>query len=207
MDERTENVINQLDSEKAALENIRKHLKKFITLKEEKASKNEIKDENELIEKLFNDNEFIESEWKLIKRSKASRLDGVEKLDREISDRKKKIEQIFECEMISVKTEDEKAHDWSDEIESCSEGSLFYHWAFGKMQVLCREGDYIYLKISDKKGCKASFLASDDAVVELAGKEEKTKQFSIYSIGKWLFPTSEDVKVIDTKNCHKIFAK
>ena len=62
MDERTENVINQLDSEKAVLEDIRKHLKKFITLKEEKASKNEIKDENELIEKLFNDNEFIESE-------------------------------------------------------------------------------------------------------------------------------------------------
>lgn len=207
MEDKTIKNTEKWNAEKDSLEMARKHLKEFIKLKEDKAEKEAIKDEGDVLEKIFEENKFFKLDWKEVKRSKASRSEGLEKIEKKIADRKKKIEKAVAEEESQSKTESSDGRDWSDEISKCAPSSIFYHWIYGKMEVLHMEEDYLYMKLIDKKRCKSSFLAGNNVLLDVNGKEESVKEFSIYSIGKWLFPEEGDVKIIDEKLCHKMFAK
>ena len=213
MDEKTMKNIGKWQGEIAILEEIKAAVEEFASMKDEKAAKEDIAPVNDKAAALFDDNGFVKMDWKEVKKSKASREEGLEKLEKKISDRAKKIEKAggaveeapAEEEIVEEPVEEER--DWTEEIEKCAPEAIYYHWAYGKLEVVAMDGDYIYLRPLDKKGCKHEWLTKNNAIVEIDGEEEDVKEFSIYSIGRWLFPDPEDVKVVDEAKAHKIFAK
>ena len=44
-------------------------------------------------------------------------------------------------------------------------------------------------------------------LVEVGGKLDEMKEFSLYSIGRWIFPDAKDVTVEDKDMAHKLFRK
>ena len=220
MDEKNLKNIEKWKGEISILEEIKAAVAEFAELKDGKAPKEEIAPVNDKVVGLFDDNSFVKMDWLEVKRSKASREEGISKIEKKISDRLKKIEkaggeaeeapeeepeeEIVEEEVIE---EAEPERDWSEEIEKCAPGAVYYHWAYGKLEVLAMEGDYIYLRPLDRKGCKHEWLTKNNAIVEIDGEEEDVKEFSITSIGRWLFPEVEDVDIIDPAKAHKMFAK
>lgn len=54
-----------------------------------------------------------------------------------------------------ISTEDNavatEVKDWESVIQACDVGSQYYHWAYGRMEVVAMEDVYIYLKLLDKK--------------------------------------------------------
>ena len=95
--------------------------------------------------------------------------------------------------------------DWNSEIEKCQPGSVYYNRVYGKMEVVAAEDEYIYLRILDRKGCDPVFLEKNNTIVEIDGRDEEAKEFSLFSIGRWLFPEKEDVDTSDASNVHSIF--
>lgn len=95
--------------------------------------------------------------------------------------------------------------DWSTEIQHCQPGSVYYNKIYGKMEVVAIEDDYIYLRILDKKGCAPDFLEKNNILVEIDGMDEEAKEFSLSSIGRWLFPEMKDVDTSNASNVHRIF--
>ena len=210
MDDKTLKNIEKWEAEIKSLESVKRQIKKFAKLKDEKADKEDIAVVNDKVVKLFDDHKFMKLDWKEIKRSKASREEGLEKIDKKIADRKKKLDAVKEEEPAAPEVPAEPevpARDWSEEIAACAPGQEYYHWAYGKMEVLAMEEDYIYLKLKDKKGCKFEWLTKNNAVVEIDGKDEEVKEFGVSSIGKWIFPEMDDVEVMDKSKAHKIFSK
>lgn len=210
MDDKTLKNIEKWEAEIKSLESVKRQIKKFAKLKDEKADKEDIAVVNDKIVALFEDHKFMKLDWKEIKRSKASREEGLEKINKKIADRKKKLDAVKEEEPAAPEVPAEPevpTRDWSEEIAACAPQQEYFHWAYGKMEVLAMEDDYIYLKLLDKKGCKFEWLSKNNAIVEIDGKDEEVKEFSITSIGKWLFPEMEDVDVVDKDKAHKIFSK
>ncbi len=218
MDEKVLKNIEKWKSEISALEEIKAAVTEFAGLKDGKAEKEEIAPVNEKTAGLFDDHAFIKMDWLEVKRSKASREEGLAKIEKKISDRVKKIEKAGgtleeapadepEEAVEEVIEEAEPERDWSEEIEKCAPEAVYYHWAYGKLEVVAMEGDYIYMRPLDRKGCKHEWLTKNNAIVEIDGDEEEVKEFSIYSIGRWLFPEIEDVEVIDPEKAHRIFSK
>jgi len=202
--------------------------KLYVKWKSEVAVLNEIKDmisgyiedENEAlkgdIQKKLDEEKWVKILWNDIEGSDESLKDALDNIDGKIKTRQKKIEkedkakaeaepEVKPEEKPEPEEEKEPERDWSGDREQCGEGSEYYHWAYGKMQVMLREEDYIYLRLMDKKGCKHEWAARNDQAVEIDGKIENVKEFSIYSIGRWLFPEAEDVTVVDAEQAHKMF--
>jgi hypothetical protein len=238
MDEKTAKSIEKWEAEKKSLESVKRYIKKYQKLKEDKENDNkaEMNKIGEKVTAIFEDSKWMKLEWKEIKKSKKALEEGLAKVDKKISDRKKKIgdasgkqddkgEKSFAKAGPKDKAVDEEAEsgaslgddkedipaeeerDWSGEIEKCETGSVYYHWIYGKMEVLAKDGDYIYMKLLDKKGCRHEWLAKNNAVVEIDGKEEEAKEFSLFSIGRWLFPDVDDIEIIDPDKAHRSFIK
>ena len=215
MDEKILNNIEKWKSEIAALETIKAAVGEFADLKDSKAAKEDIAPVNDKVTALFDENSFIKMEWLEVKRSKASREEGIAKIEKKISDRLKKIEKAgaeeeapaAEPEEAPAEEAAEPERDWTEEIEKCTPGSVYYHWAYGKLEVVTIENDYIYARVIDKKGCKHEWLAKNNSMAEIDGVVEDVKEFALSSIGRWLFPEADDVKVIDPEKAHKMFAK
>ena len=238
MDEKTAKSIEKWEAEKKSLESVKRYIKKYQKLKEDKENDNkaEMNKIGEKVTAIFEDSKWMKLEWKEIKKSKKALEEGIAKVDKKISDRKKKIDDAADKPKdtdkktvvkagpkdksiddetgsgasLSDDKEDipaEEERDWSGEIEKCEPGSVYYHWIYGKMEVLAKEGDYIYMKLLDKKGCRHEWLAKNNAVVEIDGKKEEAKEFSLFSIGRWLFPDMADMEIIDPDKAHRSFIK
>jgi len=211
------------EEEKKSLESVRRQLKKYQKQKNEKAEKEELIKTGDKIAAAFEDNKWMKLEWKDIKRSKAAIETGLEEIDKKIATRSKKMENDKEQEAeaagdaaesepvsdIVTKNREEKpdGKDWSGEIAECGPESVYYHWAYGKMEVVYREEDYIYMRLADKKGCRHEWLDKNNQVIEIDGKQEEVKEFSVYSIGKWLYPSMDEVDVKNKETAHKTFRK
>lgn len=198
------------------LEIIKESLEKYIVLKDEKGEKDEVDICNAKITAIIEENSWMRLDWKVIKRSKANRTEGLEKIKKKISDRQKKLDEgeklLSEEVMIAedgTVTPVSDGKDWSSVIEECQEGSEYYHWAYGKMEVVLIEGNYLYLKLLDKKGVKTPWMSQNNVLVEVDGKVDEMKEFSLDSIGRWLFPEEDDVVVPEDDNdmAHKLFQK
>ena len=198
------------------LEIIKESLEKYIVLKDEKGEKDEVDICNAKITAIIKENSWMRLDWKGIKRSKANRTEGLEKIKKKISDRQKKLDEgeklLSEEVMIAedgTVTPVSDGKDWSSVIEECQEGSEYYHWAYGKMEVVLIEGNYLYLKLLDKKGVKTPWMSQNNVLVEVDGKVDEMKEFSLDSIGRWLFPEEDDVVVPEDDNdmAHKLFQK
>lgn len=114
-----------------------------------------------------------------------------------------------ECKKVEDPVEYEgtkgNAKDYNSEIQNCQPGSVYYNKIYGKMEVVAVEDDYIYLRILDKKGCVPDYLEKNNTIVEINGRDEEAKEFSLFSIGRWLFPEMEDVDISNASNVHSIF--
>jgi len=214
MDEKTARNVEKWTNEVNILENVKRQIKKYRELKDDREndSKEEMNRTGGSISEALDDNKWTKLTWKEIKRSGRALDEGLEKIDRKISDRKKKLEASQpedsgkeEAAEESDTTAVEK--DWSGEIRSCGVESVYYHWAYGKMEVVDMEGDYIYLRPLDRKGCSTVVLSKNDTVVKIGGREEIVKEFSVSSIGRWLYPDAGDVKIIDPALAHKSYSR
>ena len=203
MKENQDKKLEKWESEIEVLEKVKDLLVKYSKLKDEKAEKDKVDRMNAKIASIIEDNYWTRLEWGTIKRGKQSREDGLKKIEKKIADREKKI--------AAHKAELEEAggaagRDWTAEIEACTEGSRYYHWAYGEMEVLAAEDQYIYLKVLDKKGVKHEWLGKNNAeVIDDEGEVVKVKEFPRNAIGAWLFPEKDDVTVQDPKTAHKMF--
>ena len=135
---------------------------KYQRLKDKKNPDNKEK-MNELGDKIadsLEENKWMKLDWKEIKRSKGSLEEGIERVDKKITDRKRKLRQhgVGEMEATGLiedeTTPDRPTRDWSQEQGEAELDKIYYSWAYGEMQVVKLEDDYMYLMLLDKKGCK-----------------------------------------------------
>jgi len=203
MKENQDTKLEKWEAEIETLEKIEDLVVKYSKLKDEKGEKDKIDRLNAKIASIIEDNFWTRLEWGTIKRGKQSREDGLKKIERKIADRRKKID----ARKAELAEESGAAgRDWTEEIEACTEGNHYFHWAYGEMEVLAVEDQYIYLKVLDKKGCKFEWLDKNNAeVIDMEGDVVKVKEFPRNAIGTWLFPEKEDVTVQDPKTAHKMF--
>lgn len=205
MDNRLQKNISKWEEENRLLELVKDNLENYIALKDEKGDKDEMDIANAKITGIIEENSWMKLDWKLIKRSKASRAEGLAKVERKISARTKKIKEgelLISTEDNAVATE---VKDWESVIQACDVGSQYYHWAYGRMEVVAMEDVYIYLKLLDKKGIRSSWIGKNNVLVEVDGKIDEMKEFSKYAIGRWLFPEEAEVEVKDSEAAHKMF--
>ncbi len=195
------------------LESLRRNFRKFKKAKEDK-DKEEMNKLSDKVDEIMEENKWVKMDWKKIKRGKAALEEGTEKLGRKIDDRKKKImalgeeagADLYELGLKKAKKGEDSGRDWSKEISQCTEGSEYYHWAYGKVSVVAKDEEYLYVRIMDKKGCKHDWLNKGNVVLVIdENKEEEVKEFALDAIGRWLFPEIADVKVIDDSSAHRIF--
>ncbi|MEG0662072.1 MAG: hypothetical protein RR472_02225, partial [Anaerovoracaceae bacterium] len=176
MEEKLQKKVLKWEEEIKILEEVRRAFKGFSKLKDEKAVKGEIDGASEVVLALLDEHKWVNIDWKDLKRSKASRIEGIEKLDKKIEDRRILIDEVntFEKENGGSFMENGKLvaplRDWEVEIESCRPDSIYYHWAYGRLEVILEEDGYIYLRVLDKKGCAHEWLKKNNAIIELAGE-------------------------------------
>lgn len=91
MDNRLQKNISKWEEENRLLELVKDNLENYIALKDEKGDKDEMDIANAKITGIIEENSWMKLDWKLIKRSKASRAEGLAKVERKISARNKKI--------------------------------------------------------------------------------------------------------------------
>ena len=204
MKEMQDKKIAKWETEIKVLEELQKDVQDFADLKDQKGDKDKIDRLNAKISDIIENNFWTRLEWSTIKRGKQSRAEGLEKIEKKIKDRKKKI--AAQQKAIEEAEEPLIAKDWEKYRAECSEGDKLFHWAYGEMEVVAIEGEYLFMTVLDKKGCKFDWLNKNtseafDADFELV----QTKQFPKEAIGRWLFPDKEDVQVEDPAKCHKIF--
>lgn len=214
MDNRLRKNMNKWAEEIKLLEIIRDCLQKYIALKDEKGEKDDVDRCNAKITGLVEENSWMKLDWKEIKRNKANRAEGLAKVEKKIVDRQKKLdegEKLLSEETVVAEdgsvTAAPDMKDWSTAIEECQEGCVYYHWAYGRMEVAFIEGNYLYLKLLDKKGARTPWIGQNNVLVEVGGKLDEMKEFSLYSIGRWIFPDAKDVTVEDKDMAHKLFRK
>lgn len=203
--------LEKWNKEVGMLGNLRELVKEYAGLKEAKGEKDDIDRHNAKITGIIEENRWMNLEWKEIKRSKAGRQTGISKIDKKISDRKKKIsdaealqepEKSFSADGVQIET-----YDWSEEIENCQGGNTYYHWSYGKMEVVASEAHYIYLRPMEKKGVRNTWISRNNVIIEVDGVMEEAKEFSKVAIGACLFPKEEQVMPVEGVPAHKIFQK
>ena len=215
MDEKTLKNISKWESENKLLSGLKVNLTKYQRLKDKKNTDNKEK-MNALGEKISNtldDNKWMKLDWKEVKRSKGALEEGIEKVDKKITDRKRKLKQhgVGDKEatgLVSDKTTpDRPTRDWSKEQGECEVDKIYYNWAYGEMKVVKMEDDYIYMMMLDKKGCRHEWEGRNNVIIEMEdGSLEEVKEYAIDAIGRSLFPDKKDVKILDKKRSHKFFA-
>ena len=204
MKEMQDKKIVKWQSEIEVLEELKKDVQEFAELKDQKGEKDKIDRLNAKIADIIENNFWTRLEWSTIKRGKQSRAEGLEKIEKKIKDRVKKIE--AQKKAIEEAEEPLIAKDWDKYRDECTEGDKLFHWAYGEMEVMAVEGEYLFMKVLDKKGCKLDWLGKNNAeVITIDGDVEQVKEFPKDAIGRWLFPDKEDVQVEDKASCHKIF--
>ena len=204
MKEMQDKKIVKWQSEIEVLEELKKDVQEFAELKDQKGEKDKIDRLNAKIADIIENNFWTRLEWSTIKRGKQSRAEGLEKIEKKIKDRVKKIE--AQKKAIEEAEEPLIAKDWDKYRDECTEGDKLFHWAYGEMEVMAVEGEYLFMKVLDKKGCKLDWLGKNNAeVITIDGDVEQVKEFPKDAIGRWLFPDKEDVQVEDKTSCHKIF--
>ena len=204
MKEMQDKKIVKWQSEIEVLEELKKDVQEFAELKDQKGEKDKIDRLNAKIADIIENNFWTRLEWSTIKRGKQSRAEGLEKIEKKIKDRVKKIE--AQKKAIEEAEEPLIAKDWEKYRDECTEGDKLFHWAYGEMEVMAVEGEYLFMKVLDKKGCKLDWLGKNNAeVITIDGDVEQVKEFPKDAIGRWLFPDKEDVQVEDKASCHKIF--
>ena len=204
MKEMQDKKIVKWQSEIEVLEELKKDVQEFAELKDQKGEKDKIDRLNAKIADIIENNFWTRLEWSTIKRGKQSRAEGLEKIEKKIKDRVKKIE--AQKKAIEEAEEPLIAKDWEKYRDECTEGDKLFHWAYGEMEVMAVEGEYLFMKVLDKKGCKLDWLSKNNAeVITIDGDVEQVKEFPKDAIGRWLFPDKEDVQVEDKASCHKIF--
>ena len=199
MKEKQDKKLEKWTGEIAVLETLHKHITGFNKLKEEKGDKDKLDKINAKIANLIEDNSWTRLEWSVIKRGKASRVEGLEKIEAKIKERNKKIE--------AQKTDEgkEDSRDWTAEREAVTEGSKFYNYIYGELEVLAVEEEYLYLKIIDKKGVRDGWLTKNNAAVTTIEGVEDVKEFPRTAIGRSLFPDAKAVASIQGAEGHKMF--
>lgn len=209
MEDKAEKLAGKWEIEKKELESLKRRLKKYQKLKNEKADLDELHKAGDKIASVLDESRWIKLDWKQIKRSKKNIEEGLTKVDEKIKTRKKKLEDLGTDAQVDTKPAGKpapvkekpvpKERDWSEERNGCNVGTSLYHWAFGPMEVTGMEESYIYLKVLDKKGCRGEWAKK----AAIPGD----KEFSLNSIGRWLFPKETDVHVVDPESAHKLFRK
>lgn len=204
MKENQNRKLDKWNSEIGVLESLKKALEEYSALKDEKGEKDKIDKLNAKIANLIDENFWTKLEWNTIKRGKQSRTEGLEKIEKKIKDRQKKIEAYMQEQADdSAPLSEEEREKLRQE---CKEGDVFYHWTYGEMEVLVVEEDYLYLKILDKKGVKSELAdANMVEVMNAEGDFEEAKEFPKSAIGRWLFPDKEVVPAVEGVEGHKIY--
>ncbi len=221
MDEKTLKNIEKWNSEIAVLAEASEKVEAYSRALEEGGEA--AVEADEAAAAIFDENSFIKMDWEEVRQDGDTIRQGLGKLKKKISDRSRKIVKAGGTVSGAGDAGKEKAgggedagpagedgdleREWTEEINKCAPGAVYYHWAYGKLEVVAMEDDYIYLRILDRKGCRHEWLQKNNAVVEIDGKEEEVKEFSIYSIGRWLFPEADDVEIPDQARAHRIFAE
>ncbi|MCI2062790.1 MAG: hypothetical protein LKJ83_08460 [Eubacteriaceae bacterium] len=214
MDEKTLRNIGKWENENKLLSGLKVNMTKYQRLKDKKNPDNKEKmgELGDKISDALDENKWMKLDWKEIKRSKGSLEEGIEKVDKKITDRKRKLRQNGVGEMAATglvedqTTPDRPTRDWSQEQGEAELDKIYYNWAYGEMQVVKLEDDYMYLMLLDKKGCRHEWAGRNNAIIEMDdGSLEEVKEYSVASIGKSIFPNKEDVKVLDAEKAHRIF--
>ncbi len=182
---------------------LKESLEEFAELKDAKGEKEKIDILNAKIANLIEDNSWIRMEWSVVKRGKQSRQEGIDKLAQKIKDRQKKIAaQVKKAEEADPVPADIDAEKLQAE---CAEGAHYFHWAYGEVEVLAIEGDYVYVKLLDRKGVRDGWMEKNNAVVSTGDGLEEVKEFPRTAIGIWLFPDAKDVPSVEGIESHKVF--
>lgn len=208
MRENQDKKLEKWNSEIGVLQELKTALEEYATLKDEKGEKDKIDTLNAKIANLIEDNSWTRLEWGVIKRGKQSRAEGLDKIEKRIKDRQKKID-----EHIAEKAETPEAVVAPDGLDTgvlraeCEEGDIYQHLVYGEMEVLAVEGDYIYLKILDKKGVRDGWPNKNNAVVQTEEGLEEVKEFPRNALGTVLFPKDATLTVGDALDItpHKMY--
>ena len=187
------------------LTDLKDALEKFAELKDTKGEKEQIDILNAKISNLIEDNSWIRLEWSVIKRGKQSRQEGIEKLERKIKARRKKVdthqEEMDAQDPVPADIDADKLQ------EECEEGLHYFNWVYGEVEVLAVEDDYVFVKVLDRKGVRAGWMDKNNAVVSTEAGLEEVKEFPRKAIGVWLFPEAADVPAMEGVEGHKVFKK
>ena len=205
MRENQDKKMDKWTAEIAVLKDLKEAMEQFAELKDTKGEKEQIDILNAKIANLIEDNSWIRLDWSTIKRGKQSRLEGIEKTDRKIRARAKKIDahqkEVDAQDMVPADIDAEKLQ------AECAEGNHYFDWAYGEVEVLAIEDDYVFVKILDRKGVRAGWMDKNNAVVNTENGLEEVKEFPRSAIGVWLFPDAKDVPAIEGIEGHKVFKK
>lgn len=205
MKENQDKKLEKWSAEIGVLTTLKEAMEEFAELKDTKGEKEKIDILNAKIANLIEDNSWVRLEWSVIKRGKQSRQEGIEKLAHKIKDREKKIaaqeKKVAAADPVPADIDAEKLQ------AECVEGGHYFHWAYGEVEVLAIEGDYIYVKILNRKGVRAGWMDKNNAVVNTEDGLEEVKEFPRTAIGAWLFPDAADVPAIEGIEGHRVFKK
>ena len=205
MKENQDKKLEKWSAEIEVLTTLKESMEEFAELKDTKGEKEKIDILNAKIANLIDDNSWVRLEWSTVKRGKQSRQEGIDKLAHKIKDRQKKIaaqeKKVADADPVPADIDAEKLQ------AECEEGGHYFHWAYGEVEVLAIEGDYIYVKILNRKGVRAGWMDKNNAVVNTEDGLEEVKEFPRTAIGAWLFPDAADVPAIEGIEGHKAFKK
>ncbi|MEE3361962.1 MAG: hypothetical protein VZQ84_00220 [Anaerovoracaceae bacterium] len=214
MDEKTLKMIDKWEKENRILLGLKVNLDNYQHLKSSRSSENKerMKELGNEIGEVIEENKWMKLNWKEIKRSKSALEEGIAKVDKKITDRKRKLHKqgvdakaaagLAEADIPDEITD----RDWTEERSAADVGRTYYNWAYGEMEVIRKDGDYLYLIINDRKGCKTEWSGRNNIIIEMDdGSLEEVKQYPVSAIGETLFPEKDDIKVQDKKIAHKIF--
>lgn len=205
MKENQDKKMDKWTAEISLLTELKEAMEQFAELKDTKGEKEQIDILNAKIANMIEDNSWIRLEWSVVKRGKQSRQEGIEKVDRKIKARQKKMEHHLKLldanDPVPTDIDAEKLQ------AECTEGGHYYHWVYGEVEVLAIEGDYVFVKILDRKGVRAGWMNKNNAVVDTDSGLQEVKEFPRTAIGVWLFPEAKDVPVIEGAEGHKVFKK
>lgn len=205
MKENEDKKLEKWAAENAILIDLKASLEEFSALKDSKGDKEQIDILNAKIANLIEDNSWIRLEWSVIKRGKQSRQEGLEKIERKIKDRRRKVDAYMKA--LDAQAPVTPAVDAAKLQEECKEGERYFHWAYGEVELLAVEDDYVFAKILDRKGVRGGWAARNNAEVYTDDGFEEVKEFPRSAIGVWLFPEAKDVPAVEGIDGHKMFKK
>lgn len=205
MRENQDKKMEKWSAEIDVLTTLKESMEQFAELKDNKGEKEKIDILNAKIANLIEDNSWVRLEWSAVKRGKQSRAEGLEKVERKIKARKRKIDthlkEVDAMDPVPADIDAEKLQ------ADCNEGDHYFNWVYGEVEVLAIEEDYVFVKILDKKGVRGGWMEKNNAVVSMDEGLVEVKEFPRSALGVWLFPDKKDVPEIEGAPGHKMFKK